>query len=249
MSFEPATAGFSVQRNILNAFVSYSVPIGKGLNLDFGKFTTFIGAEAFDTIDNWNYQQGTLFSYAQPYYHTGLRASYAASDKVGLGFYLVNGWNNSFDNNTGKSVGFSLTLTPSSKFQLIQNYLGGPENNASNSGWRHLYDGILNATINPARQRSACVPSWFSLRLRIWQGIRNLREVEVHEREYSPLSCLRTSVPLSHESPILLAGSVFTGKTPPGRSVASDGLVSMAAFCFFARRQGVAASRGEKARL
>ena len=69
-----------------------------------------------------------MFSYAQPYYHTGLRMNYAASDKVGLGFYLVNGWNNSFDQNTGKSVGFSLTLTPSSKFQIIQNYLGGPEN-------------------------------------------------------------------------------------------------------------------------
>ena len=98
-----------MQRNILNGYVSYSVPVGKGLNLDFGKFTTFIGAEVFDTIDNWNYQQGIMFSFAQPYYHTGLRASYAPNDKLGLGFYLVNGWNNSFDNNTGKSVGFSLT--------------------------------------------------------------------------------------------------------------------------------------------
>jgi hypothetical protein len=90
-----------------------------------------------------------MFAYAQPYYHTGLRMSYAPSDKVGLGFYVVNGWNNSFDQNTGKSVGFSLTLTPNSKFQIIQNYLGGPENGVSNDGWRHLYDGILNATINP----------------------------------------------------------------------------------------------------
>ena len=89
------------------------------------------------------------FLLCPPYYHTGLRASYAPNDKLGLGFYLVNGWNNSFNNNTGKSVGFSLTLTPSSKFQLIQNYLGGPENTGSNYGWRHLYDGILNATINP----------------------------------------------------------------------------------------------------
>jgi hypothetical protein len=139
----------SIQRNILNAYVSYTAPLGNGLIFDVGKFTTFIGAEVFDTIDNWNYQQGVIFSYAQPYYHTGLRMSYAASDKVGLGFYLVNGWNNSFDQNTGKSVGFSLTLTPNSKFQLIQNYLGGPENSTSNQGWRHLYDGVINATINP----------------------------------------------------------------------------------------------------
>jgi hypothetical protein len=149
--FELPVAGRStdsIQRNILNAYVSYTAPIGRGLNFDFGKFTTFIGAEVFDTFDNWNYQQGILFAYAQPYYHTGLRMTYAATDKVGLGFYLVNGWNNSFDQNKGKSVGFSLTLTPSSKFQIIQNYLGGPENPVSSSGWRHLYDGVINATIN-----------------------------------------------------------------------------------------------------
>lgn len=138
----------SIQRNILNAYVSYTAPIGKGLTFDVGKFTTFIGAEVFDTVDNWNYQQGVMFAYAQPFYHTGLRMNYAASDKVGVGFYLVNGWNNSFDQNTGKSAGFSMTLTPSSKFQIIQNYLGGPENSISNSGWRHLYDGVINATIN-----------------------------------------------------------------------------------------------------
>jgi hypothetical protein len=139
---------YSIQRNILNAYVSYTAPVGNGLTFDVGKFTTFIGAEVFDTTDNWNYQQGIMFAYAQPYYHNGLRMTYAASDKVGLGFYLVNGWNNSFDQNTGKSVGFSLTLTPNSKFQIIQNYLGGPENGISNTGWRHLYDGVINATIN-----------------------------------------------------------------------------------------------------
>jgi hypothetical protein len=144
--YEPIQ-GISVQRNVLNGYLSYSVPVGKGLNIDMGKFTTFIGAEVFDTIDNWNYQQGVLFSWAQPFYHTGLRATYAATDKVGLGFYLVNGWNNSFDNNKGKSLGFSLTLTPNSKFQLIQNYLGGPEKTGTSQGWRHLYDGILTATL------------------------------------------------------------------------------------------------------
>ncbi len=140
---------YSIQPHILNAYLSYTAPIGKGLTFDVGQFTTFIGAEVFDTVDNWNYQQGILFAYAQPYYHSGLRMTYAPSDKVGLGFYLVNGWNNSFDQNTGKSVGFSLTLTPNSKFQILQNYLGGPENGTLNTGWRHLYDGVINATISP----------------------------------------------------------------------------------------------------
>ena len=60
----------SIQKNILNAYVSYTAPVGRGLTFDVGKFTTFIGAEVFDTFDNWNYQQGVMFSYAQPFYHT-----------------------------------------------------------------------------------------------------------------------------------------------------------------------------------
>ncbi|MEW5974832.1 MAG: porin [Acidobacteriota bacterium] len=147
-SYEPVSGQQGIIKNIQQAYLSYVAPVGSGLTVDVGKFATFIGAEALDTIDNWNYQQGMLFSYAQPYYHTGLRATYAASDKVGLGFYLVNGWNNSFDNNTGKSIGFSFSLTPNSKFQIIQNYLGGPEISGTNDPWRHLFDTVVNATIN-----------------------------------------------------------------------------------------------------
>jgi hypothetical protein len=77
-----------------------------------------------------------------------LRTTYAASDKVGLGFYLVNGWNNSFDNNTGKSLGFSASLTPSSRFSITQAYLGGPEKTGTNEGWRHLADTVVNATVS-----------------------------------------------------------------------------------------------------
>jgi hypothetical protein len=147
-SYEPVAGQQGIIKNILQAYMSYVVPIGKGLTVDVGKFTTFVGAEVFDTVDNWNYQQSILFGYAQPYYHTGLRTLYNPSEKVGLGFYLVNGWNNSFDNNTGKSLGFSFTLTPSSKFQIIQNYLGGPERNQTNDPWRHLFDTVVNTTIN-----------------------------------------------------------------------------------------------------
>jgi hypothetical protein len=76
-----------------------------------------------------------------------LRASYAPSEKVSTGFYLVNGWNNSFDSNTGKSIGASVSVTPHSKWQISQAYLGGPENGTSNDGWRHLYDGVVNVTL------------------------------------------------------------------------------------------------------
>ncbi len=39
----------------------------------------------------------------------------------------VNGWNNTVDNNTGKSFGAQVTLTPSDKIAASIGYLGGPE--------------------------------------------------------------------------------------------------------------------------
>ena len=57
-----------------------------------------------ETKDNWNYSRGLLFTYAIPFYHFGLRAKYAFNDKFALTGYLVNGWNNIVDNNTGKTL-------------------------------------------------------------------------------------------------------------------------------------------------
>ena len=85
---------------------------------------------------------------AQPYYHTGVRTSYSVSDTVDVGFYLVNGWNNSTDNNTGKSVGWSIAVSPNDNFSISQGYLGGPELDGINSPWRHLFDTVISASVN-----------------------------------------------------------------------------------------------------
>ncbi|MDE2757662.1 MAG: outer membrane beta-barrel protein, partial [Acidobacteriota bacterium] len=94
-SFEPVGGQQEIIKNIQQAYVSYIAPVGDGLTVDVGKFGTFVGAEVLDTIDNFQYQQSILFGFAQPYYHTGVRTSYSVSDTVDVGFYLVNGWNNS----------------------------------------------------------------------------------------------------------------------------------------------------------
>ena len=94
--------GTTTYQNIQQAYVS--VLAGKALQLDFGKFVTWSGQELIESKDNWNYSRGLLFSWAIPYYHTGLRAAYAVNDKVSLTGFLVNGWNNAEDNNTGKTA-------------------------------------------------------------------------------------------------------------------------------------------------
>jgi hypothetical protein len=129
-------------------YLEYLAPIGKGLQINVGKFVTPAGAEVIETKDNWNYSRGLLFALAIPYFHFGTSAKYAFNSKFALTGFLVNGWNNSIDNNSGKTTGFSAAWTPNSKFSLIQNYLVGPEQLNDNSNFRHLSDTVVSFSPN-----------------------------------------------------------------------------------------------------
>ena len=118
------------------------------MQINVGKFVTPAGAEVIETKDNWNYSRGLLFALAIPYFHFGTSAKYAFNSKFALTGYLVNGWNNSIDNNSGKTTGFSAAWTPNSKFSLIQNYLVGPEQNDFNGSFRHLSDTVVTFSPN-----------------------------------------------------------------------------------------------------
>src|SRR6185369_10668790 len=124
-------------------YLEYLAPIGKGLQINVGKFVTPAGAEVIETKDNWNYSRGLLFALAIPYFHFGTSAKYAFNSKFALTGYLVNGWNNSVDNNSGKTTGFTAAWTPSGKFTFIENYLVGPEQGDNNGNFRHLTDTVM----------------------------------------------------------------------------------------------------------
>lgn len=145
-------------KHILQAYASVVAPIGSGLTIDFGKFFTPVGAEVIETKDNFNYSRGWLFAFG-PYYHAGLRAKYSFNDKIALSGFLVNGWDNLFENNVGnnagKTVGFQVGLTPSKKFALTQTYLAGPEAPLANvpdisarDNWRHVADTVATVYVN-----------------------------------------------------------------------------------------------------
>jgi len=129
-------------------YLEYLAPVGKGLQINVGKFVTPAGAEVIESKDNWNYSRGLLFAWAIPYFHFGMSAKYAFNSKFALTGYLVNGWNNSVDNNSGKTTGFSAAWTPSGKFSLIENYLVGPEQLNDNSEFRHLSDTVITYSPN-----------------------------------------------------------------------------------------------------
>ena len=134
-----------ILRNIEQAYVSVKPSQLKGLEFDLGQFVTSAGAEVIETQSNWNYSRSLLFSWAIPYYHFGLRTSFPVGKHFTGGVQVVNGWNDTEDNNSGKTIGVTGTFTYT-RFAWTNTYYGGPENPGTNTGWRHLYDSVLLLT-------------------------------------------------------------------------------------------------------
>ena len=144
--------GLAFAQYIKEGYLSYLAPVGKGLQVDFGKFVTPNGAEVIESKDNWNYSRGLLFTYAIPFYHFGLRSKYTFNDKYSVTGFLVNGWNNIIDNNTGKTYGVSFGWNPSKKVSVTQNYMIGPEETNNNRDKRQLIDTVV--TYSPTTRLS-----------------------------------------------------------------------------------------------
>lgn len=145
-------AGLGFDQYLKEAYFSYLAPVGKGLQVDVGKFVTPAGAEVIETKDDWNYSRGLLFTWAIPYYHFGMRAKYVFNDKYSLTGFFVNGWNNVVSNNTGKTYGMTVGWNPNKKFGITQTYLAGPQENNITSNWRHLSDTVI--TYSPTSRLS-----------------------------------------------------------------------------------------------
>jgi hypothetical protein len=179
-SSEPSTTDL---QHIQQAFVT----VKKGnMTADFGKFVTPLGAEVIETKDNWNYSRSILFTYAIPFYHFGLRTTFAASDKATFAAYLVNGWNNVRDNNGSKSVGLMLTLKPSEKLTLTENYLGGKESVFEGDNARHMFDSIATYTMSPKLSVMANYDYGFDMynaARRMWQGIAGYGKISFNGKD------------------------------------------------------------------
>ncbi|HWE31143.1 MAG TPA: porin [Polyangia bacterium] len=144
--FRDPVTGKAQDIDLQQAFVSYIVPIGHGLRVDFGKFVTPVGAEFIDGYDGYNdnFSRSLLFTWAIPFTHTGLKLTYAFNDKIAATAMLVNGWDNVIDNNSAKSFGVSLAITPVAPLAIYLNYIGGPERDHDDTDFRHLVDvGIV----------------------------------------------------------------------------------------------------------
>jgi hypothetical protein len=130
-------------KNVMNAWASYTLPVGKGLTLMGGLMPTQVGFEPTPVKDNWNFSRSNLFNYL-PFFHLGVRTFYPVTDSWTLTAAVYNGWNQPTDLNSGKSLSFqSAYLKDKWLFNLL--YLGGNERSYSDPAgkvWRNMFDAV-----------------------------------------------------------------------------------------------------------
>jgi hypothetical protein len=76
---------FSIQQ----AYVSLRAPVGNGIDLKLGTFSTFLGYEVFDAGSNPNFSRSYGWQ-LEPTQHTGLIASYVVNENISLSGGVAN---------------------------------------------------------------------------------------------------------------------------------------------------------------
>jgi hypothetical protein len=133
-----------------NTYLRYATG---ALTVIAGRYVSLAGAETIDPRPDANSSRSILFFYAVPFTHTGLRATWIASEHLTLVAGIVNGWDTLKDTNSDKTAELGLSLTPGKSFALaVNSYLGreriGGLVSTGPQGMRELLDvvGTWNAS-------------------------------------------------------------------------------------------------------
>ena len=141
--------------DLQQAYVSWKAPLGRGLQLDFGKFITHVGAEVFEGYDGWNmnFSRTFVFGWGIPFTHTGLRATYELSDQLSVMGMIANNWEEAgvSDNNSEKTYGLQVGYFPTEKVGVLLNWAGGNQGTTAvgsgNDNWRNIYDVVVDIAL------------------------------------------------------------------------------------------------------
>ena len=121
LSLNEGGSGNSV--DVRQAYLQYATG---PLTIIAGKYVTMAGAEVINPAQNTNYSRSLLFWELEPLDHTGIRATYAATDTLSISVGVNNGWNYTDLSTSGSKTGeFNATWTPNKIVSLaVTGYVG-----------------------------------------------------------------------------------------------------------------------------
>ena len=127
--FRSCQTGVAHHFDIPELYVSYDLPVGKGLRFDAGKMASHLGSEIIGGYDGYNdeFSRGFIFGFGVPFTYTGVKATYAFTPKITGMAVLVNGWDEFQRYNHGYSWGSQIVVTPTKTTTLYFNFIHGPE--------------------------------------------------------------------------------------------------------------------------
>jgi hypothetical protein len=131
------------------AFFTFTIPIGEGLQFKGGKFVTPLGTEILPAPGTYNdnISRSFAFNFGVPLTHTGAQLIYPFGKILTVSAGPVTGWDNPDDNNSAPSFLGGVTFTPVDAFALASNIVVGPEQKRNTGNTRVTWSNV--ATIKP----------------------------------------------------------------------------------------------------
>jgi len=144
----PNIAGYKFLRQLGPTNVSCLAPVGKGLTLQAGIFSSLIGYDSLYAKDNFNYTRpwGADFT---PYLMMGANASYPITERLTATGFLVNGYWHLARANSAPSAGGQIAYKVTPRVTVKETTLFGPhQRNTAFDFWRFLTDTIVERKTN-----------------------------------------------------------------------------------------------------
>jgi len=137
--------------DIPEVYLSYVIPLRKGVRLDLGKFATNFGYEVIGGYDGYNdnFSRGFIFGYGLPFTHTGLKLSYPFIRRISGAFLIANACDSFTRMNGGITFGGQVAIATSKLTTLTFNFLHGPERPHNNHDKRSLYEMVGTWKVSP----------------------------------------------------------------------------------------------------
>lgn len=130
--------------NLTQAFAQYATG---PLTVIAGKFTTLQGTEVIASPSDVNFSRSLLF-FGEPVTHTGIRGTFALSDKVSLIAGVNNGIASSAqDTNKGKTLELGALITPIKPLSIGIYDLNGKEDVVGGSATRNSFNIVASYTV------------------------------------------------------------------------------------------------------
>ncbi|MGO9263432.1 MAG: outer membrane beta-barrel protein [Candidatus Binataceae bacterium] len=126
-------------------YLTYTVPVGSGINLSAGRQVSLIGYKYIPSWNNINFNQSIdlLYSLGEPFTVTGLRGAYSFNKYLAATIGLNNGWDTTASRNVFQTVEAQLSLTPTESLTWNLQGMYGPSTGAQSGSKRALANATM----------------------------------------------------------------------------------------------------------